>query len=64
MQNKRILNDNDIKMIFLNIEEILVCNITLLSGLESAQNNNNYVETVGYLFKEHVSNINYNLMIY
>ena len=51
-------------MIFLNIEEILVCNITLLSGLESAQNNNNYVETVGYLFKEHVSNINYNLMIY
>jgi len=53
MQNKRILNDNDIKMIFLNIEEILVCNITLLSGLESAQNNNNYVETVGYLFKEH-----------
>jgi len=53
IQNQRILNDGDIKMIFLNIEEILDCNALLLSSLESAQDNNNYVETVGHIFRQH-----------
>jgi len=53
MQKKHIVNDNDIKMIFLNIEDILVCNATLLSRLESSQVND-YVEAIGFIFKEHV----------
>jgi len=52
MQKRHIVNDNDIKMIFLNIEDILVCNATLLSRLESSQVNN-YVEAIGFIFREH-----------
>jgi len=53
MQNRHIVSDSDIKMIFLNIEDILVCNASLLNRLENAQVNN-YVDCVGFIFKEHV----------
>ncbi|ORY14856.1 Dbl homology domain-containing protein [Neocallimastix californiae] len=52
MQNRHIVSDSDIKMIFLNIEDILVCNASLLNRLENAQVNN-YVDCVGFIFKEH-----------